>query len=183
MFYCWIRLLSESLCPPSVCWKPSNPGWRAVTAYTTRFVNPSVCLAFDAFAIQKCGIMWDMQRLVCALIRLVQQEARWHSSYVTACDRLSNRFLLMSVPCLPAGWTGSSCSASRRFSTPRLPGSSPKRESSEWREDAHARWPAPQLQECDSAGWKVTGLIARVSLRGNKVLLNQMTGSALLEGA
>lgn len=53
------------------------------------------------------------------------------------CDRPSSRFLCYGVTnalCLPAGWTGSSCSASRKSSTPPPPGSSPKRESSEWHE-------------------------------------------------
>lgn len=112
-----------------------------------------------------------MQRFAFPLIRLVQQEvaALWYLS----CDRLFSVFLcsVTSVCVSPAGWTGSSCSGSRRSSTLPPPELSLKTESSELRRgggDVMTRDTAAG-RECDSQAHEFNPLTQAAQ---KKVLLN-----------
>lgn len=79
-------------------------------------------------------------------------EARWRSSYVTACD--SSRFVMTSVPCLPSQ-DGLVQTAALREGFQRLVHQDRHQKGSQV---SDGRMSAPQLQECDSAGWKVPGV-------------------------
>lgn len=61
-------------------------GEEAVKANTIRCIKSSYGLVSDACDSE----MWDYadtQRLICALIRRMQQEVKWHSSYESVYDR------------------------------------------------------------------------------------------------